>query len=592
MSRHELTLAGQAKRRWQERQGVIVVLTAFLLTVLFAFLALSVDTGRVVLTETQMQNAADAASLAASQEIQAAVHAAGQGAGSATIDANSIAVTAARNMAADVAEANGVYVDPDQDVQFGKRIYNPVNGDWSVQWGGAPYNVVKVTARRTGEDTSAPDGEFPLAFGWAIGKDSVPLEASSTAFTEARDLVLVLDFSGSMNYDSQLTSSLGLSVAEGLLDNMWDAMVAADPKWPGTSTSKFPLSGFGSINSYQGTYVSSTTTSTILSTLGLTQNDASGSRLYPYPQAGRSSDGLPKSKPSNSTSDALWTKYVDFVKNHPKTEYRNYYGYRTLMDYLQQKAISGFTPRDRYTSEDMWRTPHQPMAPLKKGTSLFLAFLDDLDFGDEVGFVGYGEWGVQIVSLNDGDASVDVSSDPITPDYSQIDVMQIHHQAGEFNGQTNMGDGILKGREMLVGKAGDPNDDGFTRYGARPTMILMTDGLANRRPSGWSLPSSFHWEDWTDYNGDGTADYTTSDNYKRYAFWEATEAIKRGITIHTIAVGAAADRDMLEAIAFAGGGVYIDVPADSTVEEVEAQLSAAFSQIAAKVPPAQLLYEE
>jgi hypothetical protein len=88
------------------------------------------------------------------------------------------------------------------------------------------------------------------------------------------------------------------------------------------------------------------------------------------------------------------------------------------------------------------------------------------------------------------------------------------------------------------------------------------------------------------------ADYTTSDNYKRYAFWEATEAVKRGITIHTIAIGAEADRDLMEAIAFAGAGVFIDVPAHATVEEMEEQLSAAFSQIAAKVPPAQLLYED
>jgi Flp pilus assembly protein TadG len=120
MSRQTLSVAGRA-RQGRQRRGVIVVLTAFLLTVLFAFLALSVDTGRVVLTETQMQNAADAASLAASQEIQAAVHSAGQGVGSATIDANSIAVSAAREMAGEVAAANGVHIDPATDVQFGKR---------------------------------------------------------------------------------------------------------------------------------------------------------------------------------------------------------------------------------------------------------------------------------------------------------------------------------------------------------------------------------------------------------------------------------------------------------------------------------------
>jgi hypothetical protein len=373
---------------------------------------------------------------------------------------------------------------------------------------------------------------------------------------------------------------------------MWDAIVEANPQWPGTSTSKFPSTGFGNINSYEGTYVASTDNSTILNTLGLKQNNADGNRLYPYPQAGRDSSGQPKNKPSNSTSDNLWEKYVSFVKNHPVSAYKKKYGYRTLMDFLQQKTISSFTPRARNNSEDMWRTPHQPMNAVKKGTSLFLDFLQDLDFGDEVGLVGYGEWAEMIDGLSDGDISVNLATDPITPDFGQIDLLQLHHQAGEFNGQTNIGDGILKAREMLVGVSSDPEDEGYSRYGARPTMILMTDGLANQKPSGWSLPSDFEWKDWTDFDGNGSADYTTNDAYKKYAFWEATEAIKRGITIHTLAVGADADRDMMEAIAFAGGGVFMDVPGGTTVEEMEEALLDAFSQVAAKVPAAQLLYED
>jgi Flp pilus assembly protein TadG len=585
MSRRNPQLAAPPTRREQERRGVIVVLTAFLLTVLFAFVALSVDTGRVVLTETEMQNAADAASLAASQEIQAAVHAAGQGVGSATIDANSIAVQAARQMAAEVATANGVFVDPDVDVEFGKRIYNPGNGSWSVQWGGAPYNVVRVSARRDGPDTQAPDGEFPLAFGWAVGKESVPLKVSSTAFTEARDLVLVLDWSASMNDDSSLNSSLSLSTVESLLDGCWNALVDANPKWPGTATSKFPSTGFGTINSYYGTYVSSTDTATIRNTLGLNAN-VDGSRTFPFPQAGRYSSGLPKPKPSNTASDTLWDGYINWVKNHSNSTYKKRYGYRTLMDYLQQNR------HDRSESEDLWRTPHYPYAANVKGASLFLQFLDDLDFGDEVGLVGYGEWAVKETVLNDGEVMVDISCDPITPNFGDVNEIQRRHQAGEYNGWTAMGDGVLKARELLVGVASNPEDEGFSRYGARPTMIVMTDGQTNRKPSNWSLPATFAWKDWTDYDGDGVANYTTSDNYKRYAFWEATEAVKRGITIHTIAVGAGADRGLMEAIAFAGGGVFIDVPVHSTIEEVEEQLSAAFSQIAAKVPAAQLLYED
>jgi hypothetical protein len=48
----------------------------------------------------------------------------------------------------------------------------------------------------------------------------------------------------------------------------------------------------------------------------------------------------------------------------------------------------------------------------------------------------------------------------------------------------------------------------------------------------------------------------------------------------------------MKAIAFAGGGVYINVPGGSSVEEMEEQLLDAFSQIGAKVPPAQLVYED
>ena len=40
--------------------------------------------------------------------------------------------------------------------------------------------------------------------------------------------------------------------------------------------------------------------------------------------------------------------YINYVKNHPNSTYNKKYGYRTLMDYLQQKQQSnGFTPRDR-----------------------------------------------------------------------------------------------------------------------------------------------------------------------------------------------------------------------------------------------------
>lgn len=569
------------------RQGVIVVLTGFLLCVVFAFVSMSIDSGRIVLTQTEMQNAVDAAALAASQEITAAIHAAGQGQGSASIDANSIAVSAAREMAAQVAELNGVYVDPDLDVFFGKRGYDQATDSWPILWGESPYNVVKVVARRDNSDLDAPDGEFPLAFGWAVGKESVPIATSATAFVEARDLVLVLDFSGSMSDDTELRSigNFTQSEVEAGLDQMWDELQAADPTWPGTSKSKFPSTGFGDIDSYAGTYVSSSDTNTIRSQLGLNEKDDNGDYVHKYPQAGRYSSGQPKGEPSNNTSKNDWNSYINYVKKL-SGPYKKKYGYRTLMDYMQQNNQMKWT-----VSEDLWRTSHYPYTAVKNGASLFLGFLADLDFGDEIGVVSYGSYAVWETSHSDGEVSIDLTDDPISHEYDLVNAIQRRHQAGHYDVYTAVGDGVLKGRELLVGADGDPDDEGHSRYGARPTMILMTDGQANRSKSGWSMPSDFDWDDWTDYDGDGSADYSTNDQHKKYAFYEAVQAIERGITIHTMAVGANADRDLMRAIAHAGGGIFISVPGGSTIAEMESQMLEAFGQIAAKVPPAQLVYE-
>jgi hypothetical protein len=119
----------------------------------------------------------------------------------------------------------------------------------------------------------------------------------------------------------------------------------------------------------------------------------------------------------------------------------------------------------------------------------------------------------------------------------------------------------------------------------------MTDGLPNQKPSGWSLPGGWSWAALTDFDGDGDADYTTSDTYKQYTLYQAKRAIDRGFTIHTLAVGAGADTDLLEAIANAGGGVSIVVPGGTSIAEMQTELLAAFSQIAANVPPPKLLNE-
>lgn len=588
-------LSNNHKGRRPSRRGIVVVLTGLMLTVLFAFVAMSVDSGRIVLTETEMQNAVDAAALAASQEITAAVHAAGQGEGSASIDVNSVAISSARQMAAEVALANGVYVDPDLDVFFGKRAYDSASDSWPIEWGGSPVNVVKVVARRDNADNlEAPDGELPLAFGWAVGKDSVPVTTTATAFVEARDLVLVLDFSGSMSDDTELRSigTFPQSEIEAGLDQCWDELRASKVKWPDITPKRNKWkSKFGGIDSAEGVYISSYDDDEVFNelnlgaTYGKNHSKWPNQLKWPFPQAGRNSDGTPRGMLSESESEAKWKDYIDYVQSLSGT-YNRKYGYRTLINYLLQNNQMKWEE-----SEDLWRTSHYPFHAVKNGASLFLGFLSDLDFGDEIGVVSYGTYAVWEDSHYDGEVSIDLTGDPISSDYESIDIIQRRHQAGHYDVYTGIGDGVLKAREMLVGEDGNPSDEGHSRYGARPTIILMTDGQANRRKSGWSMPSGFDWDDWTDYDGDGHADYSTSNSNKKYAFWEATQCIERGITIHTMAVGAGADRDLMEAIAFAGNGVFMSVPGGSTIAELEEQMLEAFGQIAAKVPPAQLVYD-
>ena len=158
------------------RKGIVAILALAVLPIVFAFVAFSVDTGLINCAQVDLQNAADAAALAASQEITSAIHQAGQGQGDATIDANSIAVAAARQMAYEVAQANGVYVNPSRDVQFGKRVYDEATGAWPILWDSQPYNVVRVEVHMDNSDMQAPNHQLQLLFGNFVGQPTVPLK--------------------------------------------------------------------------------------------------------------------------------------------------------------------------------------------------------------------------------------------------------------------------------------------------------------------------------------------------------------------------------------------------------------------------------
>lgn len=59
-----------------------------------------------------------------------------------------------------------------------------------------------------------------------------------------------------------------------------------------------------------------------------------------------------------------------------------------------------------------------------------------------------------------------------------------------------------------------------------------------------------------------------------------------GYVIHTMSVGSSADGNLMEAIALSSGGVWVDAPGGSTIDDLREQLLEAFGRIAAAVPPA------
>lgn len=734
-SNHKAARVWRRVRCAWKRRGAFLPVAALSLAAASAMVALGVDLSVVTLERTKMQNACDAAALAASQEITSAIStAANQATGSSDVagtvqDANAIATAAAKTMAQKVAALNGVYVDPAKDVEFGKRVFNSNSGKFTVEWGVGPYNVVKVTARRDNPEPGHQDSKLDLFFAGVTGQQSASLSTSAIAYVEARDIVMVMDFSGSMNDDSTFAaiSRLGQSNIESNQVDIWNALgppahgtLPVTPVWfdltktsgqlSGTTTFKNTQASITSNKAYQtikltfttgstqsftglsatsGTYQgSSSNNGKTISQVDLTSTYTSSTEPNPVLVAGLSptnnnmaqinvtfkgssvtvtstksitnvvlrfadntdqmlTTGLSGTLAGTGSNVGKWVKQV-YVRSGTRTstdgtnygekiinangsawpsvtatltfansatEIKTRYGLNAItypyasgswdafITYCQSDSTvntAGYKykygalnfvnylltsqPMQSQT-KDLWKTPHYPFHAMKEGATLFTEFLSGLEFGDELGMVDYAnDATIETSQANLGDGqTANLGTDWITSNYAAINTIQRHKQAANYSNNTNIAAGIMKGKELLTTKI---------RYGARPTMFLMTDGNANLQVSGWSLPAGWDWNKLTDYDGDGYANYTTTDQSKLCAFVKAKEAVDAGITIHTMTIGADGDRDFMKAIAFMGKGQYIDCPGGATIDSIHAQLLTAFGKIAANVPPAKLLVIE
>ncbi|MEM9702409.1 MAG: vWA domain-containing protein, partial [Planctomycetota bacterium] len=504
-------------------------------------------------------------------------------------------------------------------------VFDSDLGRYRIQWGGAPYNVVEVTARKENPDVDAPDGQMPAFFSRVFGMTGHSFKVSSIAYTEPRDLVLVLDYSASMNNDSEFEAFDRLGEAE-VTENMleiYDALgldanllpdesepaiiegvpqdnskkiphVTLEPRpWGGRVTSTHDIDSLwvrdnnGNWRNYTNVGKAHTFESNghRISEVRVRSWDNEdefgqyGERIVLDTDSTRTAlglDGVDYPFPGGSWDDFFW-----YMENTYSA-----YNAGELMRYGKTGFVSytlAYNPSHASTP-DLWKAPAQPFHAMKEGVTQLTDFLAELGYGDHLGMVSYdttSRWETQVNNPAEG-LVANISADPITMDYAAINMIQTHRQAGYYQSTTGLGDGVKEAQRMLAEHG---------RYGARPTILVMTDGNANVSPEGFTLPDDWDWDELTDFDGDGTADYTTDNVNKQYAFYHARESINQGATVHTLSVGAGADGDLMHAMGHAGSGIYIDVPGGSSAEQNESLLLEAFLKIAARVPPPRLMID-
>jgi hypothetical protein len=361
------------------RRGAMVVLAMIVMVVLIGMVAFGVDVGYIVLTRTELQKTVDST-------------AAAQAEGLKYLALNPVG---GRTMTASNAK-----------IEFG--TWDSTTRKFTVS------NVDPMAVRVTGDDK-----DQPLFFARIFGKQTFNASAEAVTIFQPRDIALVLDYTGSMSYDSQFRNIglLGQPAIEAALQQIYTEL--GSPKY-GSLTFK-PVK-YGS---------TSTATSDVVKNFKLNKV------TYPYPVGS-------------------WDDYVNYVQSDSYVKAAGYqccYGYMTWINYLL--AI-----REQYSETPvLWKVSQHPLDELKDAVDEFLAYLTAHCKGDRAS--------LSIYTYSDGTA---VLEQGLTADFTKISPIIRQRQAGHYIGGTNMSAGMTKGRTDLQ-KNG--------RVNALKMMVLMTDGIVN-----------------------------------------------------------------------------------------------------------------
>lgn len=380
------------------RRGIATVWGLASMGLLLTVAALVVDGAMLYTSHADLQIAADSGALA--------------GASALTTDPELARERAIAYAAKNFANGETVSIT-ESDIELGDwnaedRSFTVLTGEDEIY-----ADAVRVTAGLT----EARGNPLRMAFAQAFGVGEADVEASAIAVYRPRDIVLVLDLSGSMNFDSQIRHIpyLGRDAIEDGLYQIWQEL--------GGHT-------YGSMN-FETRYISSNDDSYVRWKLGL-HNEP-----YPYPSGS-------------------WNDYINYVQGDGQLRNNGYqkdYGMLTFMNYLLEKRRhSNHTP-------DLWQVSAQPITAVKGSVDIFLDFVEEIATEDRVGLAIY--------TAPNGHGLLEHG---LTDNIEIVRNTTWRRQAGHYHGSTNIGAGLEVGRLELEANGRD---------GTLKTLVLLTDGQAN-----------------------------------------------------------------------------------------------------------------
>ncbi|HAU38146.1 MAG TPA: hypothetical protein DCX07_10590 [Phycisphaerales bacterium] len=161
----------RARRNARARnRGIALIWAALMATVLIGFVGVAFDGGYTYYTAHQLQNAADAASLAGALALENGVE--------QTNDASVSVALACKAAGKPVQLVRNDDNVPDGDIVVG--IFDRANGTFTPSVTGA--NAVLVVARRT---QGSPAGPVPLSFGSFFGVDTTDVQREAIAMVDS-----------------------------------------------------------------------------------------------------------------------------------------------------------------------------------------------------------------------------------------------------------------------------------------------------------------------------------------------------------------------------------------------------------------------